>query len=66
MIDILKLVLFLEVFVCVLVILFFLSLAILVNVWNFQANPLKLYLNCIRNTLEAAMCLQVGVKGVLI
>ena len=32
------------------------------NISKFQGNPLKLYLNCIRNTLEAAMCLQVATR----
>lgn len=32
---------------------------ILVDLEQFQATSLRLYLTCIRNTLEAAMCLQV-------
>lgn len=32
---------------------------LVIYTWIFQASTLRLYLTCIRNTLEAAMCLQV-------
>lgn len=59
---ILNLMLLLQVFVWVYTCNSYVSrLTILVNIWNFQANPLKLH-----QKHSGGCCLQVGVKGMLI